>query len=152
MQLEQLGEKARGLVKGNKAAVVTDENVEKLYLGRCVESLHNAGFEVYSFTVAPGEQSKSGETYLSLLEFLAEIPLTRADTFGAFRSFRCRLLFLPQWILPSEERLPSTLQRVKTLRGLSISRCSFCGMPLFWIHCLRKSIKTVWRKSSSTAC
>ena len=79
MQLEQLGEKARGLVKGNKAAVVTDENVEKLYLGRCVESLHNAGFEVYSFTVAPGEQSKSGETYLSLLEFLAEIPLTRAD-------------------------------------------------------------------------
>ena len=83
MQLEQLGEKARGLVKGNKAAVVTDENVEKLYLGRCVESLHNAGFEVYSFTVAPGEQSKSGETYLSLLEFLAEIPLTRADVLVA---------------------------------------------------------------------
>lgn len=79
MRLEQIGTVAVSLIKGRRAAVVTDENVEKLYLSQCKESLDNAGFEVYSFTVAAGEQSKSGQTYLNLMEFLAEIPLTRSD-------------------------------------------------------------------------
>lgn len=83
MRLEQLGEEVRRLIKGNRAAVVTDKNVEKLYLARCEESLRNAGFEVCSFPVEPGEQSKSGQTYLKLMELLAEIPLTRSDVLVA---------------------------------------------------------------------
>lgn len=79
MQLEKLGEGVRPLIKGDSLAVVTDENVEKLYLNRCIQSLKCAGFDVYSFVIPPGEESKSGEMYLKLMNYLAEIPLTRAD-------------------------------------------------------------------------
>ena len=48
-----------------------------------MESLRNAGFEVKSYVVPPGEESKSGQTYLELLNFLAEIPLTRSDALVA---------------------------------------------------------------------
>ncbi|WP_419025584.1 3-dehydroquinate synthase [Emergencia sp.] len=83
MRLEQLGSEARKIIKGDSLVVVTDKNVEKLYLDRCVESLRSAGFDVKSYVVPPGEDSKSGQTYLELLNFLAEIPLTRADALVA---------------------------------------------------------------------
>ena len=79
MRLEELGCRVREVVGGGSLAVVTDENVEKLYLQRCVQSLTEAGFTVDSFVVPPGEGSKDGETYLRLVNFLAQIPLTRAD-------------------------------------------------------------------------
>jgi len=83
MQLEEIGYQARSIIKGNSLAVVTDENVEKLYLNRCIQSLKCAGFDVYSFVVPPGEESKSGKQYLELMNYLAEIPLTRADALVA---------------------------------------------------------------------
>lgn len=83
MQLEELGCRVRSIVKGDSLVVVTDENVEKLYLNRCMQSLKCAGFDVYSFVVPPGEESKSGMQYLQLLNYLAEIPLTRADALVA---------------------------------------------------------------------
>ena len=64
MQLEELGYEAKAVVKGNSIVVVTDENVEKLYLNRCMQSLKCAGFDVYSFVIPPGEESKSGMQYL----------------------------------------------------------------------------------------
>ncbi|MBR5315734.1 MAG: 3-dehydroquinate synthase [Firmicutes bacterium] len=79
MQLDVLGEKLKTIVSGNSLVVVTDENVQELYLQRCIQSLSKEGFDVYSFAIPPGEESKSGEMYLKLLGFLAEIPLTRAD-------------------------------------------------------------------------
>lgn len=83
MQLEHLGEAVRPLVNGNSLAVITDRNVEKLYLHACIQSLRCAGFDVYSFVIPPGEESKSGKQYLELMNFLAEIPLTRADALVA---------------------------------------------------------------------
>lgn len=83
MQLEHLGEAVRPLVNGNGLAVITDRNVEKLYLHACIQSLRCAGFDVYSFVIPPGEESKSGKQYLELMNFLAEIPLTRADALVA---------------------------------------------------------------------
>lgn len=79
MQLEMLGGIARNIVEGDNVVVVTDENVKKYYLARTVKSLEEAGLTVDTFVVAPGEESKSGEVYLGLTNFLAEIPLTRAD-------------------------------------------------------------------------
>ncbi|WP_425755278.1 3-dehydroquinate synthase [Ihubacter sp. rT4E-8] len=79
MRLEELGGQIRPLLKGNSLAVVTDENVAKLYLNRCIQSLKSEGFDVYKFVIPPGEGSKDGKTYLELMNFLAEIPLTRAD-------------------------------------------------------------------------
>lgn len=83
MRLEQLGGQVRQSVSGDSLVVVTDENVEKLYLNRCMQSLKCAGFDVRSHVIPPGEESKSGQTYLKLLNFLAEIPLTRSDALVA---------------------------------------------------------------------
>lgn len=79
MRLEQLGEQAKQVITGNSLVVVTDENVKPLYLERCIKCLESAGFSVKSFVIPPGEESKSGEMYLNLINYLAEIPLTRAD-------------------------------------------------------------------------
>lgn len=79
MRLDDLGKTLSSVTKGRSTVVVTDKNVEKFYLSRCVESLRKEGFQVDTFVVEPGEESKSGKTYLELLNFLASIPLTRTD-------------------------------------------------------------------------
>lgn len=79
MQLDKLGCRVRDIVSGGSLTVVTDEHVEKLHLQRCRDTLEEAGFAVHSFVIPPGEGSKDGQTYLELVNFLAEIPLTRAD-------------------------------------------------------------------------
>lgn len=79
MRLDELGKTLLSVTKGRSTVVVTDKNVEKLYLSTCVASLEAAGFQVDQFVVEPGEESKSGKTYLELLNFLASIPLTRTD-------------------------------------------------------------------------
>lgn len=83
MRLEELGRAIRPLIKGNSLTVVTDENVANLYLNRCIQSLKCEGFDVYTFVIPPGEESKDGKTYLELVNYLAEIPLTRADALVA---------------------------------------------------------------------
>ena len=79
MELCNLGQEILKKVKGRSTVVVTDKNVEKYYLKTCVQSLEEAGIKVETFVVEPGEESKSGETYLELINFLANIPLTRTD-------------------------------------------------------------------------
>jgi len=82
--LDSLGEKMKStLPKVKSAAVITDTNVGGLYLKRCVDSLKAAGFEVYTFSVPPGEPSKSGERYISLLSLIAEKRLSRSDAIVA---------------------------------------------------------------------
>ncbi len=79
MKQEQLGTVAKKVIGGGKIIIVTDENVAPLYLDRCKESLTNQGFQVEAFIIPPGEASKNGETYLKLVNFLAENELTRVD-------------------------------------------------------------------------
>ncbi|MBR3751586.1 MAG: 3-dehydroquinate synthase [Ruminiclostridium sp.] len=81
--LETLGHEAAGLVKGRSAAIVSDSNVAPLYLDRVKTSLEKAGFRTCAFVFPAGESSKNGETYLNLLEFLAENQITRSDTLVA---------------------------------------------------------------------
>lgn len=77
--LARLGETARQCWKGPRAAVITDSNVAPLYLQRSRAYLEAAGFQVVSYTFPAGEASKNGQTYLELLECLAEHQITRAD-------------------------------------------------------------------------
>lgn len=79
MKLSELGEKIVGIQGLGSVAVITDDNVAKLHLDSCEKSLKDAGLKVYSFIIPAGEESKTGETYLDLLEKLAWIPLTRSD-------------------------------------------------------------------------
>lgn len=62
-----------------RAAVVTDKNVEALYLAPVLEGLRAAGFDTCSLALPAGERHKQMETLGAILEFLADNRLTRAD-------------------------------------------------------------------------
>ncbi len=68
--LETLGKPCR-------LCVVSDDNVAPLYMDKVKRSLEAKGFEVISFVIPHGESSKSTETLVALLEFLAENRLSR---------------------------------------------------------------------------
>ena len=75
--IRELGARAAEVLRGRSAVVVSDTNVAPLYLEAALESLRAAGFAADSFVFPAGEASKNGETYLSLLNFLAEKPSCR---------------------------------------------------------------------------
>ncbi len=77
--LTTLGAEAQKLNKAKKVALVSESNVYPLYGAQAEASLKAAGFEVCSFVFPAGEESKCANTYLALLNFLAENRLTRSD-------------------------------------------------------------------------
>ena len=78
--LQELGAYAKSLTKAEKLAIISDSNVWPLYGSIAVASLENAGFRhIVPYVFPAGEESKNGETYLSILNFLAENKLTRSD-------------------------------------------------------------------------
>lgn len=81
--LKTVGAEAASLIKGRTAAIVSDSNVAPLYLDQTRASLESVGFRTCSFVFLAGEGSKNGQTYLELLEFLAEHQITRSDTLVA---------------------------------------------------------------------
>ena len=62
-----------------KLFVVSDSNVAPLYLEKLRDVLQSAGFEVFSFVFAAGEQSKNLETVSQILGQLAQNAFTRTD-------------------------------------------------------------------------
>lgn len=74
-----LGAEAAAVSKASRVCIVSDSNVWPLYGKTAQESLQSAGFQPVSYVFPAGEASKNGETYLSLLNFLAESHLTRSD-------------------------------------------------------------------------
>ena len=77
--LSTLGKETAALCKPGKAAILSDSHVWPLYGKTATESLKNVGFETVSYIFPAGESSKTGETYLSILNFLAEKHITRSD-------------------------------------------------------------------------
>ena len=77
--LSTLGQEAAKLGKAKKVAVVSDSNVWPLHGKNAISSLEASDFQVVSFVIPAGEASKNGQTYLGLLNFLAEHQLTRSD-------------------------------------------------------------------------
>lgn len=77
--LTSIGQEAAALGKASKVCIVSDSNVFPLY-GTCVtESLERAGFVVSNFVFSAGEHMKNGNTFMSLLNSLADMQLTRSD-------------------------------------------------------------------------
>ena len=66
------------LIIGEKVAIITDTNVEKLYYSQ-VESLLK-GKSVYKLVIPAGEQSKNAENYIYLINKLAEYGFSRNST------------------------------------------------------------------------
>ena len=77
--LDRAGAESAKVIKPCKSAILTDSNVAPLYAERLENSLKNAGYSPLRFTIKAGEESKSAESYLSFLNFLAENQLTRTD-------------------------------------------------------------------------
>ncbi len=72
-------QKIKELTKAQKVAVITDDNVNKLYSEKLLSILKNAGIEAISFAFTHGENHKTMETVCDILEFLAENEVTRTD-------------------------------------------------------------------------
>lgn len=77
--LPKTGEYAKKVVGVCSAAVITDDIVDKLYSEALCSSLSRNGFRVCKFVFPNGENSKNMETLNSILNFLAENQITRAD-------------------------------------------------------------------------
>lgn len=77
--LPSCGELIRRAGVTGACAVITDTNVEKLYLKSVLASLEGAGFQAHAYAFPAGEGSKNLETLSGIVEFLASVPLTRSD-------------------------------------------------------------------------
>src|SRR5690554_626918 len=62
---EQLVDRVKDIYKGDKILLVTDDNVRSLYAERIWGELNDAGYQVFVYSIKPGEESKS---YRSLIE------------------------------------------------------------------------------------
>ena len=81
--LEQAGPLVRATAGGTKAVIVTDTNVGPLYQMPVKQSLEASGYEVSICTFEAGEAHKRAETYVAILEFVAERELSRSDVIVA---------------------------------------------------------------------
>lgn len=77
--LAQLGAEVANVCKVGTAAIISDSNVWPLRGEAAAASLLNAGYKVVHYAFPAGEESKNGDTYLAILNFLAENQITRSD-------------------------------------------------------------------------
>lgn len=77
--LKTIGQEASALGNAAKVCIVSDTNVYPLYGQTVRDSLQKSGFTVGTFVFPAGEHMKNGETFLSLLNTLAEMQITRTD-------------------------------------------------------------------------
>jgi len=78
--LEDLGSLLSTVCKQTgKAAIISDSNVWPLYGDIVSKSLADSGYQVMHYVFPAGEASKNAETYLNILNFLAENKVTRSD-------------------------------------------------------------------------
>ncbi len=81
--LENIGKYAKKVLNPCKIAVVTDDTVDALYSKKVCENLKENSFSVIKFVIEHGEKSKNSDTYIKLLNFLAENEITRSDALFA---------------------------------------------------------------------
>ena len=62
-----------------KVAVISDTNVAPLYMDAVLGQLTHAGYAYCQYVFPAGEESKNGNTYLKILDFLAQNKITRTD-------------------------------------------------------------------------
>lgn len=77
--LASLGQSVAALGGVTSAALISDSHTAPLYEALCADSLREAGIKVCSFTFPAGEKSKNAQTFLEILNFLADHRLTRTD-------------------------------------------------------------------------
>ena len=81
--LDRVGELAKKASLSGKACIISDSNVAPLYMERVKNSLIKEGFCVCEYVFPAGEASKTAETFLGILNFLAENRFSRKDVLFA---------------------------------------------------------------------
>ena len=87
--LDKIGEYLKGSGISGKACIISDSNVAPLYLDRVKSSLEKSGLLVCQYIFPAGEASKTAETYIDILNFLAENHFSRKDTLFALGGGVC---------------------------------------------------------------
>ena len=77
--IRQAGHYIASVKKSATVAVISDSHVFPIYGNTLMDSLKASGFTAVSFVFPAGEASKNPDTYLHILNFLAENQLTRTD-------------------------------------------------------------------------
>lgn len=77
--LKNIGTYVKQIKNQGKIAIISDSNVWPLYGESAKSKLTDAGFDVVVFVFPAGEASKNAETYLNIVNFLAENHITRSD-------------------------------------------------------------------------
>jgi len=77
--LNEIGSYISSLTNTAKIAIISDTNVWPIYGEAVISNLHASGYETCNFVFEAGEENKNANTYLSILNFLAENNLTRSD-------------------------------------------------------------------------
>lgn len=77
--LDSLGKYVKDTVGVHRVCIVTDDTVDALYGKRAESSLRAEGFDPIKFVIPHGEASKSTQSLVSLVEYMAENRLTRSD-------------------------------------------------------------------------
>ncbi len=82
--LDKAGETLKNaLGRTCKAAILTDDNVDRLYGEQTRISLVKAGFDVCCYAIPHGEENKNLTIWAQMLDFLARNQLTRTDVIVA---------------------------------------------------------------------
>ena len=77
--LSEAGAIIRNTAGGQFAAVIADDNISVLYGKKLTDTLAKSGYHVALYAFPQGEMSKNAETFLSVLNFLAENKFSRTD-------------------------------------------------------------------------
>lgn len=76
---KDIGKYVSQICKGNKVIIISDSNVWPLYGDTVAAYVRDAGYTCLNYVFPAGEESKSPETYIQIINFLAQNKLTRAD-------------------------------------------------------------------------
>lgn len=77
--IAKAGEAIASRLKGKRMAVITDEHVGAIYLGRLTESLAARGISVYPLTLPAGEKTKSYEHLMAVTDHVLDAKIERND-------------------------------------------------------------------------
>ncbi len=77
--LSSCGEYIKAVSPAKTVCIVSDTNIYPLYGETVKNSLESAGYNVISYIFKAGEESKTTDTVIEIVEFLAENSLTRND-------------------------------------------------------------------------
>lgn len=77
--LSNAGNLAAEVIRPCRAVIISDDTVAALYSETLIKSLKDASFEPEMIVIPHGEDSKSTENYIRILNYLADMQISRTD-------------------------------------------------------------------------